>query len=404
MADNFLTRNRKLNPETMFLSVLALVTSTNREGYSFALQKAWDCLDKNVYQTPAKSSFSEAREKLSFEFFKDAFEDDLTRFRKGRKTYRGYDINAVDGSDLDLPASDDVLKGGYHGSMWSKEFETYYPKMHVVHAYDVVNGTVSIFKHSTKNSERALTREIAFDFSKKSLTIYDRLYCGHPTFKSHIEAGNLFLVRALTRGPHLPVCVREFLASSKVDQVATWIPNKLRRSEALEVRLIKITHPKTKEISVFVTNAPQRVFSRLELGKFYLKRWEIESSFKDLVATMKMDQWHSTKINGILQEIYCLLWITNAVKMQMQSVNAADDILAIDYIKSNFKLCMQFVMNNLKLLLRANQKRFFDLLEYWIIKTREKRRHRSRSYPRVVRSYGTGFNVDNKVPRASRCA
>jgi Transposase DDE domain len=382
--------------------VLNLVTSTNREGYSFALQSAWSSLGKNLYQTPVKSSLSEARDKVSYTFFSDIFSEDLSRFKRGKKTHRGYCINAVDGSDLDLPASEDVLSAGYRGSAWSKEYETYYPKMYVVHAYDVINGTVSVFKQSAINSERALTRELAFGFGRKSLTIYDRLFCGHPTFKSHMEAGNLFLVRAAATGKRLPLCIRDFLASKKVDQVVKWKPQKLRDDEALDIRLVKIRHPKTKEIEVFATNAPQALFCRLELVQLYLKRWEIESSFKDLVSTLKMDQWHSTKINGILQEIYCLLWIANAVKMQMNNVNVDQEVLAVDYSKSNFKMCVRLVVENFHLLFKNKRREFFELLDYWIRKTREYRRHRSRTYPRVVRSYGTGFNVDNKVLRTSR--
>lgn len=356
-----------------------------------------------MYQTPVKSSLSEARKKVSYEFFADAFRADLPRFKKMRKTYRGHYINAVDGSDLDLPASVDVIEAGFRGTPWSKEYETHYPKMHVVHAYDVINGLVSAFKYSTKYSEKALAMEMVSSFEKKSLTIYDRLFCGHPTFKAHTVAGNLFLVRAVTCGERVPECIRDFLTSDRVDQNVMWKPKKLRKSEALRVRLIKVRHPKTGETSVLITNAPRTLFTRLELAKLYLKRWEIESSFKDLVSTLKMDQWHSTKINGILQEIYCLLWVANATKMQMRNM-LEEDPLAIDYCRSNFKMCVSLVAKNMALLIRRKQFDFFDILDYWTRKTRERRRHRSRTYPRVVRSYGTGFSADCKVLRKSRCA
>jgi hypothetical protein len=396
-----LTRSRKFDPQTLFLAVLNLVTSTNKEGYSIALQGTWSSLDRNLYQTPVKSSLSEIRDKVSYTFFSDIFDADLSRFRKARKTYRGYFINAVDGSDLDLPASDKVLSAGYRGAPWSKEYETHYPKMQVVHAYDVLNGTVSVFKQSFKMSETALTKELAQGFGKKSLTIYDRLYCGYPTFKSHMDAGNLFLIRATTSGSRLTLCIQDFLASTAVDKIVRWKPQKLREDEALNIRLIKIRHPKTKRLEVFATNAPKDMFSRLELGQLYLKRWEVESSLKDLVSTLKMDQWHSTKINGILQEIFCLLWIANAVKMKIFN-SVEGDVLGITYCKSNFKMCIRLVAQNIKLLIKGRQQTFYEIIDYWIRKTRETRKHRSRKYPRVVRIYGTGFNVANKVLRSSR--
>lgn len=402
MAENYLVRNNKIDPQSMFLTMVNLVTSTNRDGSTSALRKAWSSLNKNMYQTPVKSSFSESRSKLSFTFFKDIFEEDLTRSQKNKKTFRGYRIFAVDGSDLDLPASTDVLKSGFRGSPWSEKFETHYPKMHVLHAYDVINGTVELFKHSTFNSEKALAADIPQVFAKKSISIYDRLYCGLPVFKAHADAGNLFLVRATTEGKRIALCIQEFLASNKVDQEVIWKPKKLAKSKGIPVRLIKTYHPKTKKISVFVTNAPATKFSRLDLGRIYLKRWEIESSFKDLVSTLKLDQWHSTKINGILQEIYCLLWTANAVKLHLHATTICDDIFSEVYSKSNFKKCIQILVENLKLLIFGRRTRFFEIFNYWISRTRERRRHRSRSYPRVVRIYGTGFSAANKVLRSSR--
>jgi hypothetical protein len=383
--------------------VLHLATSTNKEGYSLALQRTWVAQGKNMYQTPVKSSLSAVRNKVSYKFFSDIYQEGLAGFKRSRRTFKGFYVYSIDGSDLDLPASEDVLKSGYRGVGCTKDSETHYPKMQVGHAYDVLNGLVCGFNFSSKMSEMAVTSDFAENFERKSIAIYDRYYCGYPVFKRHMNAGNYFLVRTQTTGQNVPSCLRDFLKSARSDQEVTWRTKKRWKASNLKLRLIKVRHPRTKEISVFITNVSQRIFSRLELERLYLKRWEIETSFKDLVDTLKMDQWHSQNVNGILQEIFCLLWATNAIKMQVYS-HCDEDILKETYRKPNFKLCMELLIRYVDLLVRNKVSRFADLLDLWLRRTSETRKRRSRSYPRAVKRYGTGFSTNSQVPRRPKCA
>lgn len=139
-----------------------------------------------------------------------------------RKTFRGHYIYAVDGSDLDLPASKSVLDENYRGSLWSKKYETHYPKMYVVHALDVLNQLVVGFGYSARNTERAIARDMVQNFERKSITIYDRLYACQPVFELHQKIGNYFLVRAISTGGRVATCIQEFLASGKCDREGLW--------------------------------------------------------------------------------------------------------------------------------------------------------------------------------------
>lgn len=148
-----------------------------------------------------------------------------------------------------------------------------------------------------------------------------------------------------------------------------------------------------------MTNAPKDLFSRLELQQLYCQRWSIEGSFRDIVSTLKMDQWHSKNLNGILQEIFCLLWLVNAVKSQLLYWQDPEEtVFTSAYRRPNFKLAVKIVTDNFALLIKKRNK-LIDLLRAWALRTQERRRHFARSYPRAVRAYGTGFKVINKVPR-----
>lgn len=398
LSRNFLTRSRKFKPQNLFFSLVHLVSSTNKDGYHCALQKSWQQLKLSTYATPVKSSLSEFRNKVSYEFFAEIFQSDLKRLKSDRKTFRDHHIYAVDGSDLDLPASESIVEEGYRGSLWSKEFETHYPKMYVVHAYDVLNQLVVGFNQSTRNAERALSESLIENFERKSITIYDRLYAAQPVFERHLKAGNYFLSRTTSTGGRVATCIQKFLASGLCDSNGVW-KAKHQSGPGIQVRLIKVRHPRTGTQDVFVTNVPKELFSRLELQELYGKRWSIEGSYRDIISTLKLDQWHSRNINGILQEIFTLLWLVNAVKSQLHCWKDPEEkIFASEYRQSNFKLAVRLVVDNFHMLHRRRNN-LIELLEAWFYRTRERRTHYSRSYLRAVRSYGTGFGVISKVPR-----
>jgi Transposase DDE domain len=359
---------------------------------STSLQKSWQDLGLDFQQTPAKSSLSEARSKVCHSFFKDIYEADLLRLNQARKTYRGFHIYAVDGDDLNLPCSNRILAEGYRGWCFNKNFETYYPKMYTVYAYDVMNGLVSGFKQSQRSEEFYSAIGLIPNFEKNSIAIYDRLYGSYPVMSAHAASGSYFLIR-------LKKSV-DVVKSSSLDQEVEWRNSQNKEDAAVRVRIVKMYNAKIKEMMFFATNLTKEVFSRKEIVKLYQKRWEIETSLRDLTHTMKVEQWHSQTINGILQEIYALLWLMNNVKMQMRSDGEDADFLdKKKYYKSNFKLCMKIVIENISLLIVKKYAELKELLSYWINRSKEKRCRRSRSYPRIIKNRPTKYTVRSKIRR-----
>jgi hypothetical protein len=369
-----------------------------------ALQKTWQVRKLKMEQTPVKSSLSEARSKVSYKFFEDIYQKDLKKLSKSRRTYQGFHIYAVDGDDLNLPASGQVLKQGYRGSRFDKQFETYYPKMYTVYSYDILNGTVHDFSFSNKFQEFSAAVNMAQDFEKNSIAIYDRLFCGYSLIKAHLNGGSHCLIRAKVNGPTVHRPVKKFLESCKNELIVDWYPHNKQGQDGIRVRLVKIVNPKTKKIMVFATTLPKKQFSRKDIQKLYQKRWEIETHFRDLTQTLKMNQWHSKNINGILQEIFALLWFVNNVKMQMTRFAETTDFLKQEkYQKSNFKLCAKLIVEHIDLVIDQKLRDLSKLLEFWIKRTRESRKHGSRKYQRVVKGKLSKFPVHSKILRRAAC-
>ena len=395
---------RKFGPKTLFASVVNLVSSTNNDGYSSALRRSWQQIGQRFSQTPVKSSLAEVREKVSSDFFKDIFQKDLKSSK--RLTYRGMYIYAADGDVLDLPSSEDVLDKGYRGHQWSKTEETHYPKMYTVQAIDLISGETRGFAYSHQPGECRLAWPMIDQFEKNSITIYDRLYDSFETAKRHINAGSYFFIRVKSKNPSLALAIQEFCRSKKR---SAWIklfpPYRQRPHPPLEIRLIKVKNKGKGEDFVFMTNVAEGLISNKDAASFYLRRWGIEGAFKNLTDTLKMCQWHSKKLNGILQEIYALLWLVNQVRRLTAGIAVQSKRwLSLEYEKVNFKAAMLTLTDNLALLFRRKYRTLNRLMVYWATRGIEKRKHLSRSYPRQVKRRGKEYINASRVGRRPTAA
>ena len=385
--------------------MLHLVSSTNGEGYLHALARSWGRCGLRLTETPAKSSLCEFRGKVSFKFFEDIFREDLQRIDSRRKRLRGFYVYAADGDHLDVAPSASLLESGYRGyPTKGNRKETHYLKIYTAQIYDVINGLVKDIRYAPVQSETEMAREMVAGLEKKSITIYDRLHAGYPTIEAHLEAGNYFLMRARSGGDGNNVQreVRKFRDSKKKSAWITWKPQGyLWLKPAVRVRLVKIKHPQTKEVIIFATNLREEQFADHEIAELYLRRWDIEGSFRDLTSTLKLEQWHAKSLNGVLQELYALLWLANKVKFACFSVATATKswILRAGYRKCNFKLCVNIFVDNLGLLLQRRNAVFNKILHHWIRRTIDNRRRLSRNYPRVVKKRGKEYQMANVVPR-----
>lgn len=363
-----------------------------------ALQKAWKDSGLKMTNVPAKSSLSEMRSKISYKFFEDIYLAELNSIK--RNTFKGFYVYAIDGDQLDLPASQDVIENGFCGYPTSKNRETYYPKMYTVHSYDLVNHLITNFRYSSSVSETEQAQSMVKDFESNSISIYDRLYCGYLTMLSHFESKNYFIIRARTSGSGCNKEVMKFKSSKRRSENIIWRPSARYRVDAksLNVRLVKVKNSRSNDDIIFITNVPEGKLTNEEISTLYQRRWGIESSFKDLTSTLKMNQFHSRKINGILQEIFALLWFVNGLKTKIK-VLVKDKLLLSTYQKANFKLCAEIAISNIGLLLKRKLKEFDKELTFWILRSIETRIHLSRTYPRAVRLRGRSYALLNVVPK-----
>ena len=161
--------------------------------------------------------------------------------------------------------------------------------------------------------------------------------------------------------------------------------------------MIKIFNHKMNEWGYFCSNLPLRLVTEKTITKMYGLRWEVETALRDFTQTIKLEQWHSKFINGIRQELYVALVLYNFVKLKILSkFDLAKECLEEVYRKPNFKLLFGWITSRIFKIfkgVRGVMKDFDELL----VRSLEKRRRRSRSYKRQIRSPQSRFPYNNTV-------
>jgi hypothetical protein len=384
------TRLRKFTPRNLFLSVVNLVGGKNNEGYLHALSDTWD-IESDLKNMPVKSALTKKRSRVSYEFFKNSSDQVIKSYEPHRRTWRNLRVYATDGDQYELPRTEDILDNGYRGYPCAKDMETHYPRMYVVHCYDVLGGVTKKFCYSNKNEEVALAIEMAIGLESKSLTLYDRLFLGKDLIRAHQSSKSFFVARCKDGVTFREVV--EFTNSEK--------RNARFEFEGETIELIKIIHPKTGEVAVYATNLPRSRFRNLEIADLYALRWEVETANRDVTHTIKLEQWHSRSLNGILQELFAGLWLMNQARSQMALRLKKRCTLEslFNYKKSNFKLILDFILKSLSDLVNLRIHRVARRLTELINVSLEKRKRRSRSYPRQTKTSRKIYPSASLVPR-----
>ena len=292
---NHKQRSRKFSPQNLFLTLSELVCGTNNDGYCIAILNALSN-DFRAKDLPHKSALSQYRQNISFEFFKDFLLDINERSNKLRRTWEGLFVYGVDGIQLTLPRSDDIIAADYSGRKVSKYRESYMPKMFSTMLYDILNGTVKDVRENPTLDEISDAESMIAGVEDNSLTIYDRLYCCRRLILKHHEKHSYFLFR---------------LKTNMFKEMRPIIHRKQKRMtvviDGVTIHVIKIFNHTKQEWGYFGSNLPLRLVTEKTITKMYGLRWEIENSFRDFTQTIRLEQWHSKFINGIRQELYVAL-------------------------------------------------------------------------------------------------
>jgi hypothetical protein len=122
---------------------------------------------------------------------------------------------------------------------------------------------------------------------------------------------------------------------------------------------------------------------------------EVETSFRDLTETAKIEQWHSKSLNGILQELYASFWLWNYAKIQTHlRQKKTENPLESGYEKPNHKLILSFIVKLFPRILKRARGVLQDLETLMNLST-ERRKRRSRWYKRELKTPRSPYPYNN---------
>lgn len=363
-----------------------LVAGTNNNGYFTALDRGFE----NTLP-PTPSAFSQFRKTISSSFFEDQFRKEISSWESDeRPRWKGLYINAIDGDQLTLPASQDIFDGGYKGVPCPDKQETYYPAMYYACATDLITGVPIGFSASSKNDEISRAIEIVskFQIAEKCLTVFDRLYfCGR-LLDLYSDSG-FFIARAKTGSTFTEIV--EFSKTEEKEKVVF--------ISGVKCRLIRFTPEGSDKEILLTTNLPKS-FKNKEVEELYGYRWECEISNRDRTTSLRMEQFRSKTLNGVFQEIWMLLLLQAATQIACaKEIKPEQTFMKPKYERSNFKVVFNKIVDAIGDIM-LGIKDIFDHTKRIILATKQTRVRYSRFYERVTKtSLGKQFPRKSLVKR-----
>ena len=365
-----------------------------------------ELLEEHDYDidTPTTSAFVQQRDKILPEALEFLFHEFTCSF-PDTKTYRGYRLLAIDGSDLHI-ATD------------PSDSDTYYQNREGVKGYNLLHLNAMYYLYSRlyvdaivqpsklQNERKALTDIVDRSHIDKAIIIGDRNYEGYNVFAHIQQKGWNYVIRVkdldsngILSGLHLPatdefdVHIQRILTRKQTKEVKAhpeiyrFIPKNstfdlLDDTNQFYTMSFRVVRFKVDDDSyqTIISNLPESAFPPAELKELYRRRWGIESSFRELKYSIGLVNFHSKKTECIIQEIFARMTMYNFSEMIVSHVVIHLNDAKYEY-QVNFTVAIHICRRFLRLRNNAHPPDVEALIKQNILPIRP-----DRKYKRNIRS------------------
>lgn len=362
------TRNRKLTPKDL------IYYSINNRGKTTKME-LYDFIEQYNYENVSDVALLKQREKLNEEVFKElnrsSLKDFYHLFKKEVKTFKGYIITAIDGSDCEVPNTP-ITRERYKSISGKNDGKI--ARIKLSNCYDLLNHYVldteiEEYKHSENElAERHMKKIEEIISEYPIISIRDRGYLSLSYMFHSIMENKKFVIRLNQRyfklEQNLMISNDEWIEIQyQYDRIRKHIKddeelyNYYESGKTIKIRFVNIELP-TGETETIMTNLESDKFSIKDINDIYQMRWGIETSYAYLKESMMITNISSSKDCIIKQEIYSQMMVYNI--MQSITNDLEQDIDQEKYkhpMKININMAIGFVKRFLlKILLEDNEK------------------------------------------------
>lgn len=397
------TRNRKLPVDKLLHCILGVGgNSLNKELFDFGQIHGIDV---------TSSAFVQQRAKLKESVFPTIFHQ-FNQCCCDEKTFHGYNLYAIDGTDLNIaknPDSDTYIH--------IKSTGNGYNQFHINALYDLKNRTYKdcYIQPRPRMDERMAALEMVKNsqISSKDIVVADRGYQGF-NFMEHLNRMEVpFVIRGKNQGAKflkaLPmeeldkdVTIEVRTTQTKKDKEdyaagkAVFIsgPSKKGKTKKradwdfesrckISLRVVRF-QLSTGNYETLLTNLNRFEFSLEDLKELYRLRWGIETSFRELKYAIGLVNLHAKKEEFVVQEIYAKLImynfcerITNSIVINKKPADNRKHEYQVNFTMA-IHLCIRFFRHLKELPFDLEQK-----IQKYILPVRPGRKDKRKIMPKA---------------------
>lgn len=344
MNEKAFTRERKLKCKDLVLYEL------NKRGLSTKME-ILNFNNINYVENVSAPALFKQREKLNPEAFTYLIQESLknfyTNYKKEVKTYKGYILEAVDGSDFEVPNTPKAREK-YNGKQKQQ-----CARVTVSTCYDILNKyTLDTIVEKYDYSETEMLKQHMETIEKekiidkyKPIVIADRNYRNLSFFYHAIEKNQKFLIRIGTKvykeeTSKMKTADENIEIKYSRDRISYYKnsdPNLyeyLKKGNTIKIRCIMIVL-ETGEIEYLLTNLEEDIFSTNDINELYNLRWQTELNYRHLKNDIKIECITSSKEILIKQDVYSQVLVSNILQAY---INDGDELVSNLEYKNKMKV------------------------------------------------------------------
>ena len=314
--DSKFTRSRKWSFKDFLIFVSFRNGTTNRH----EIKRYVKNFKNKYYKHIKRQNFCKRRKSIKPGAWQEVSKEYLNKIRFNSErllfeTFKGFRLFAGDGSDFDLPETDEIREEIGVKDTWMKKNPTqakFSSIMDVLNGY-ILDGILGNFKEDElklmhqnfKNIEKLVNFE-------KSIFIFDRGFVGMELYARIIELGSYFVVRLRKtdyKDERKQINSNDSPINLKLNAERLNLFNdphlkeKYSKELWLNLRIVTIELP-NGETETVLTNIPSKIMTTKDISQIYNYRWGIETNYNTFKNRLNIENYSGTKLQTIKQDIY----------------------------------------------------------------------------------------------------
>lgn len=330
------TRERKMPFRKLIVFMLNMVKSSTQT----CLDRFFEMVGQGDVHM-SQQAFSEARQKIRWEAFRELFLTIVDRIYVGYyRTWHGYRVAAIDGSKTQIP-DDQTLReffgtAGKGGTAATAQTSALYDVFNNV-IMDAQIEPIGIDERELALRHIAVLSEMpSFD---KELILFDRGYASHDLIEALTNRGISFVMRVRKK------------FNVDIDMLGEGDHSLMlqkKKGKGFCVRVIKFTLPSGEE-ETLITDLTDNRMGIKAFKELYFKRWPIETKYDEIKNRLEVENFSGRTVDAIRQDFFITMYMSNVAAVACwEAQDVVDEARKLKASKYYYHVNVNHVIGTLK--------------------------------------------------------